>query len=425
MTSQAIAQPHPGATSAKQAGLTTHFSALAGLLAVPGFLQLCISSGLTQSFGQRMQGIAVGWLVLEMTGSEFWLGVVNGAPAISIVLFSLVGGLIADRFEARKVLLLSRAALALTSAATALLVTTGGVQLTHLVVYMLIVVGIAAVDMPVARGLMHDAVGGSRLLGATAAQQVFMNTVSIAAPVAIGLLVGTAGSGSAFWVLGAGYSLAALLVLRGRSTPVAREAPPTRPLSELAAGLAYILRTPIVAALIALAFLVPVAGVYFALVPVYARDVLGVGATGLGVLAASFAAGSLLGSAYLAVQGSMRHRGKKLTLVGVAFGLGMMAFALSQSFLLSCAISLVMGVLAGFWQNTLSATVQIAAAPALRGRVLGVFTMAFQLMGLGWLAAGLLASCFGSEATVFAGGAVFAGASVAVFTLTRQLREID
>jgi MFS family permease len=399
--------------------------ALAALLAVPGFLQLCISSGLTQSFGQRMQGIAVGWLVLEMTGSKFWLGVVNGVPAISIVLFSLAGGLIAERFEARKVLLASRATLALTSAAAALLVTTGEVQLTHLVVYVLIVVGIAAVDMPVARGLVHDAVGGSRLLAATAAQQVFMNTVSIAAPIAIGLIIGTAGSGSAFWVLAAGYSLAALLVLRGRSTPVARQKAPTDPLSDLAAGLAYILRTPIVAALIALAFLVPVAGVYFALVPVYAREVLGVGASGLGVLAASFAAGSLLSSGYLAVHGSMRHRGKKLTLVGVAFGLGMMAFALSQSFLLSCAISVVMGVLAGFWQNILSAAVQLAAAPELRGRVLSVFTMAFQLMGLGWLAAGLLASFFGSEATVFAGGAVFAGASVAVFALTRELREID
>ena len=196
---------------------------------MPGFLQICVSNGLAQSFGQRMQAIAVGWLVLEMGGSAFWLGLINGAPAISIVLLSLVGGVLADRLEARRVLIASRAALSLAAVVIALLAMTGGVQLGYLLAYVLIVVGIAAIDMPVSRRLVLDAVGKGRLLNASAAQSAFRDVVNIATPLAIGMLIGTGGSGAAFWILGSGYALATLLVLRAR--PSAEEAMPTEMVS--------------------------------------------------------------------------------------------------------------------------------------------------------------------------------------------------
>jgi MFS family permease len=372
-----------------------------------------------------MQGIAVAWVVLEMTGSKFWLGVINGVPTISIVLFSLIGGVIADSREARRVLLVTRVALAVTAVMTALLVGSGHVQLSHLLVYVLLIVGIAAIDMPVSRTLMHEVVGSTRLLAAGAAQSVFMNMVNIAAPLGIGVLIGVAGSSAAFWVLGAGYSVAALLVLNGSPTSKAREARSSNPFADVAAGLSYIRRTPAVAALVGLGFLVPVAGVYFAMVPVIARETLNTGPGGLGVLVASFSVGSLLGSVYLAVNGAMRRRGLSLTLLGVVFGCGMMGFALSKSIELSCAISFVMGVTAGFWQNMLSAMVQLVAAPEMRGRVVSVFTMAFQLMGIGWLAAGTLATAFGNEATLIAAGTAFSVLSVAVYAVSKETREID
>jgi hypothetical protein len=92
MTAQTIAQKSQTMVQSQPAGITARLPAVAGLLSIPGFLQLSISNGLAHSFGQRMQGIAVAWLVLEMTGSKFWLGVINGAPSLSIILFSLVGG---------------------------------------------------------------------------------------------------------------------------------------------------------------------------------------------------------------------------------------------------------------------------------------------------------------------------------------------
>jgi MFS family permease len=398
---------------------------LAGLMAVPGFLQISVSNALAHSFGQRMQGIAVAWLVLEMTGSKFWLGVVNGAPAISIVLFSLVGGVLADSRDARRVLIATRLGLAANTMLTALLAATGAIGLTYLVVYVLLIVGVAAIDMPVSRNHILATVGGPRLLAANSMQSVFMNVVNIVTPVTIGVLIGLGGSSAAFWLLGAGYSIGALLILKTRLQAATGEARQSNPVGDVAAGLAYIRRTPCVAALLGLAFLVPVAGVYFAMVPVYAREVLAVGPTGLGVLVASFSVGSLLGSLYLAVNGSIRRRGFKLTVLGIVFGCGMMAFAVSESFVLSCGISFIMGLCAGFWQNMLGAMVQLVAAPEMRGRVVSVFTMAFQMMGIGWLAAGFAASAFGNVATLLVAGSAFTLLSVAVYALSEDTRSID
>jgi MFS family permease len=395
------------------------------LYSIPGFLQLCASNGLAQSFGQRMQGIAVAWLVLEMTGSKFWLGVVNGVPAISIVLFSLFGGMVADSRDARRVLIISRSALAGVAFLLALVVSTGRIELSHLLVYVLIVVGIAAIDMPVSRNLVHDLVGSPRLLSASATQSIFTNVVNIVVPLSIGVLISFGGPGMAFWLLGGGYVVAVLMLLRMQSGSGVMQARHSSPLSDIKAGLAYVRTTPTVAALVGLSFLVPVAGIYFALVPVYAREVLNVGASGLGVLAASFSVGSLIGSIYLARHGGMRRPGLRLTLLGAAFGAGMMAFALSESFLFSCVVSFAMGLTAGLWQNTLGATVQVIAAPEMRGRVTGVFTMGFQLIGIGWLVGGLLAAAFGVEATVLGGGVVFSGLSLAVFVFSKETRALE
>ncbi len=406
--------------------LAKRMPALDALLSVPGFVQLCVSNALAQAFGNRLQALAVAWLVLEMTDSKIWLGLINGAPAISIVLFSFVGGVLADSRDARRLLMLTRASLAVTSLAAAILIESGLIGLECLVVYMLLVVGLAAVDMPVARTLTHDVVGSDGLLGASATQSIFTSLVNMAGPLIIGLLIAQMGAGSSFGLLVAGYAFAVLMLRKTRYAPMARQrGTGSQPVADLLAGLKYIRATPAIATLAGLGFLLPVAGVYFAMVPVYARDVLHVNATGLGTLAASFAAGSLISSSYLAARGKMRHRGIAIAALGVAFGGGMVAFAVSNSFALSCAVSLTMGVIAGFWQNTLSTLVQLVAAPEMRGRVVGVFGMGFQMVGLGWLIGGVLGTLVGVETALVLSGIVFSTVSIGAIGMSTDVRQID
>jgi MFS family permease len=177
--------------------------------------------------------------------------------------------------------------------------------------------------------------------------------------------------------------------------------------------------------LVTLGFLMPFAGVYFALIPVFAREVLDGGASGLGLLVGSFSLGSLAGSIRLITSGPTSGRGRKVISLSLAFGAGMVAFSFSQSLLLSCAISLSMGFMGTYWQNLLTTMVQTEPAPEMRGRALSLFTMGFQLASLGWLLGGATASVVGPELALIIAGGCFAGFSSLVLALNGEARLID
>jgi predicted MFS family arabinose efflux permease len=396
-----------------------------GLLAVPGFLAMSFSNAIVHAASMRVQGMVVAWLVLEMTGSKLWLGIVSGVPSISIVLFSLLGGLLADSRDARRTLIVSRTLLAAMAFVVAVLASSGQMQIATLMLFVLLSVGVMAADMPVARTLVLQAVGSGRLMSAGAANLVTLNLFNVGGPLALGLLIGKAGGGSALFVLSGAYIVALVLLLRVPPADARPAARGTNPLAEVMAGLAYVRSTPLVAAFVAQGFVAILAGVYFGMVPVYARDVLRVGPEGLGVLTASFSVGSLTGAAYMTAHSGLRRRGRLILLLSIVFAVGMVAFAFSGNLWLSCLISFVLGVTAAFWQNTLSAVVQIAAAPAMRGRVLAVFLMGFQLASFGWLLGGVVATLLSPQAAVSIAGVAFGVLSLLIYAACREAREID
>jgi hypothetical protein len=180
-----------------------------------------------------------------------------------------------------------------------------------------------------------------------------------------------------------------------------------------------------VAWLVGLLFLVPVAGIFVAMVPISAREVLDAGPAGLGAIMAAYGAGTVLGSGYLVANGQMRNRGQRVTVVGVLFGLGVIAFAVSDSILVSGLIAFAIGVTAMLWLNTVSAMVQTAAVPEMRGRAMSVGTMGIQLMSLGWLVAGAVSTLAGPLATVMLAGATFIALSLFVYARSADVRAID
>ena len=395
--------------------------AVRALLGVRGFLRLCAGNGLALS-GLRLQSLAIAWLVLDMTGSRLWLGIVVGAPAIAVVGASLLGGVLADSQHARAALRWTRLAMAASAFLAGLLVTTGQVEIGFLMAVALVTAFATAVDMPVGRNLIFDMVGRERLLSGTAMSSMAMNLCSVAGPLVVGFLMGKIGVDAALYVIAAAYVTASILI------PATQRQAPKRdlsPVQELRAGFAYLRSTPCVAWLIPLFFLVPLAGVFFAMVPVYARDVFHAGPGGLGALMAAWGVGTVVGSGYLVVNGQMRNRGPRVTALGVIFGAGMIAFAASSSILVSGAIAFGMGLTAMLWQNTLSAMVQTAAAPEMKGRAMSVGTMGIQLVSLGWLVAGAVSTLAGPVVTVALAGLAFAAMSAFVFTRSADVRAID
>jgi MFS family permease len=396
-----------------------------GLLAIPGFLAMSVSNGVVHSFSMRLHGIIVAWLVLEMTNSKLWLGVVTGGPALAVVAFSLLGGMLADSREAKRTLFVTRALLTAVSLAAAAVAMGGGLSLGLLTLYALLSIGLMAIDMPVARTLVLQAVGPQRLVAAGAANLVTQNLFNIGGPLALGLIITRAGAEPGLFLLAAGYAAAMLLTLRVPRTTATAGPGGSHPLRDIVAGLAYVRATPAVRALVCLGFLVVLAGVYFGMVPVYARDVLRVGPQGLGLLAASFSVGSLGGALYMTARGALQRRGRLVAVLSVVFGAGMAGFALSGDLALSCGISFVMGAVSAFWQNALMAMLQTTAAPKMRGRAVAVFTMAFQLTGAGWLLGGVAATLLSVQAAVLLAGLAFAGLSTLIFALNPEVRRID
>ena len=425
MTTQTIAVNTGIETREARSWLAERFAGPIEILKTPGFAPLGLGNALAQSFSTRMQGIVVAWMVLELTGSSVWLAVVNGLPALAVVLFSLMGGVIADSKDGRRALIGIRSLLTGSAFLALVLAMSGEIRVEHLVLYVLLAVGLASMDAPVGRTLALRTVGAEWLMHANAMQTFGMNIVGIVAPAGIAVLVGTAGAGAGFAVLAVGYAIGALLAVRSRQVEPSATQGTANPMAELKAGLAYVRSAPKVASLVSLGFLMPLAGTYFALVPVFSRDVLGAGAAGMGLLVAVFSLGALLSSVTLIGIGRLRARGHIVLVLSILFGAGMVAFALSQSLLLSCVISFGMGLVGSSWQNILSTMVQTESEPAMRGRALSLFTMGFQLASLGWLIGGLGSSAIGPELTVVIAGIGFGGLASLVFALNHKACSID
>jgi MFS family permease len=425
MTTQAIPVTREQTLPAPTSRIAERLRGPAELVRMPGFLQLVIGNALSHAFAMRMQGIAIAWVVLEMTGSRMWLGIINGVPAISIIVFSLLAGVLADTRDSRRVLLVVRSGLVATAFTGSLLILTGQIRLEYLIIYALVVVGLSAIDLPLARTLTMQMVGPARLMNANATQTMIMNVISIITPMSIALVIGLGGTWAAFSLLGIGYTFGTLFLWKTRLEAPAMERHGSKPLADLVAGLSYVKATPTVAGLVSLGFLMPFVGVYFALIPVFARDVLSSGAGGLGILVGAFSLGSLIGSIRLVTRGTMTKRGCKVALLSVIFGAGMIAFALSESMLISSLISVGMGFVGAYWQNMLTTMVQTESAPEMRGRALSVFTMGFQLASLGWLIGGATASFIGPQAAVIAAGAIFAGLSTLIMATRPEVCQID
>ncbi len=181
---------------------------------------------------------------------------------------------------------------------------------------------------------------------------------------------------------------------------------------------------PHVAWLLFLGCLVIFAGVLLMMFPVYAREVLDVGAKGLGFLMGAYGAGGLLASASIAIMGNVKRQGRVVVLVSVIYGVVMLAFALSTNFQFSLMCSFLMGVGAMFWVNNMNTLMQTLVPEEMRGRVMGIFRITKQSMPLDWLLGGVMATLLGNVVTLVICAFMFIGFNLLAYLRSSQLREI-
>ncbi|HEX5727040.1 MAG TPA: MFS transporter [Longimicrobiaceae bacterium] len=357
--------------------------------------------------GQWMQTTAQGWLVLELTDSSLLLGVVTAAGSLPSLFFTLWAGVIADRVDKRRIIMRAQAAslvLALTLA-----VLTDAERITYpLLLALVLLLGTAtAFEVPTRQSFFAELVGPRDLPNAIALNSAAFNASRIVGPALAGGVIGAAGIAACFYANAVSYLavLVGLLLMRlPPFTPPPRTASTAEHLRE---GLAFIRGDRLVRTLVwTIAGMSVTAFPFAMLLPVFARDVLRVGASGYGWLLAASGAGALSSAIVLAMGLVRVRRGSLLLGASLSFGVFLIGFSLSRSF----ALSLVLLAGAGFTMilnnATINALLQSVVPHRLRGRVMSVYVFMFVGMTpLGALQAGAVAKWLGAPAAVAIGAA--------------------
>jgi MFS family permease len=355
------------------------------------------SGNFVSNIGSWMQNVAQGWLVLQLTNSPFWLGLVGFAQQMPALVFSLLGGVIADRASRRNLLLVTQTTMMLLALLLAVLTGLHWITVRQIVIIAVFAGITMALNAPTYQAALRDLVPREETLNAIALNSIQFNMSRVLGPSLAGFTITGMSIAACFYLNALSY-VPLLFVITRVAFPV-RQSRETHPIRrELAEGFGYVREHHAILVLVILVAMVGMFGLpYLVMMPAFARDVLHVGARGLGYLMTSAGAGALLGGIYLAMLKSHRRRGPVVLGAALAFFAAILLFCLSRQPLLS---ALLLGVVGGTMVAsvaTVNSLIQTLVPDAIRGRVLSMHTMAYLgFTPLGSLLVGALAEHWGT-----------------------------
>ncbi len=377
--------------------------------------------------GTWMQSTAQQWLVYRLTGSPLALGTVMFMGSLPAMLFSLFAGVLVDRADKRRLLVGLQTAMMILALVLAALTFTGVVEYWHLLVLAALLGLVNTLDMPTRQAFTVEMVGKEDLMNAIALNSSMFNGARLIGPAVAGLLVAAIGEAPAFLFNGLSYLAVIAGLLLMRLPPFEPKPGRLRPLADLKEGLGYLVGDRGTLALVLVAAVPSVFGFpATTLLPVIARDVLGLGADGFGGLLSAIGLGALIGAISLAALGHYRAKGRLLTAATFVYSMALAGAAFSRVL----PVTLAALALAGWGMITQLATtntlVQLHVPDALRGRVMSAYLWAVVgLAPLGSLIFGSLAEAWGAPTALLTGAcACLASAAVALVAFP-QVRRME
>jgi MFS family permease len=370
---------------------------------------------LVSVLGSWLQSVAQAWLVYRLTGSSLMLGLVIFIGQAPLLFLSPIGGLIADRYRRRWVVVVTQTTSMVLAFVLAALTLLGHIRLWQILVLAGIQGIISAIDVPARQALVSEMVEADNLLNAVALNSSVFNNASSVAPVIAGFLVATIGEGWCFAINGVTYLpvISGLLMMRleeqrkrrGKQSAVSR----------LREGFRFVHDTaPIRRILVVLAVISLLGTPFTVLMPIFADKILHGGSRSLGLLMSANGVGSLIGSLLLASRGRLYGLGRWIMLGAAGFGLGLVLFSLSHSFWVSLLILVPAGFCTFYVITAANTVIQAMSPDALRGRAISILSaLILGASPFGALMAGYLSQHIGPSLTVGIGGlACIAGAAL-------------
>jgi MFS family permease len=366
--------------------------------------------------GTWMQSMTQGWLVLRLSNSPFYLGVVGAFATLPIFFLSLPAGVLADRMKKRKLLIMTQTAAMILAFILAFLTYTKLVRVWHVMIMALLLGVVNAFDAPTRQSFVKEMVGQDDLLNAIALNSMMFNTARVLGPAAAGILISLVGEAGCFFINGITYlaviaglllmSMQDLVFLSGNHTFFTR----------FKQGVSYVRGNKMVSALILMVSTMSIFGFSYAiLMPVFARDILRAGPSGLGFLMSAIGIGAITAGLGLASR-EAEEKLKYMRAGIVVFFSCLMLFSFSKNlfFSLVCLVGTGWGMISII--TTCNTLLQEIIPDELRGRVLSFYTMMFMgTMPIGSFLAGSLAQGLGVLWTVRIGSVICVIASLFLF----------
>ena len=390
--------------------------------------QLFVGGQFISLIGTWMQTVALGWVVLELTDSPFQVGLVSTLGALPVLLFTLWGGVVADRRNKHRMVLLLQTGMLLEALLLAVLTHTGHITVLWIQVLALVAGLFSAFEIPARQAFVVEMVGKEDLFTAVAINSTVFNATRVIGPAFAGILLAAAGAAVCFYVNAASYLavVAGLVAMRLPAVTVPR--PGGRgDFAALWEGVTWIFSRPLQRTLVIITTSFSVFGFAFVpMLPVFARDVLGAGSAGYGALMSAVGLGAALGAIGAAVWGGRLERERWVLPAAFAFALLLAATGMAPNLGLAFLLLALTGfawVLLAVFTNTI---LQSTSPDELRGRVMGFYS--FMVVGLapfGSIQMGWMAEHFGARAAFVVGGSACAVVALLAWSrLTERLREL-
>lgn len=362
---------------------------------------------LVSNTGSWMQFTALGYLVDQITKEPIYLGLLGLSQAVPRLLFAFLGGVAADRFDRRRMLLWTNCATMISAVLLGLLAISGRIQ-----VWQILAIGAFnslanSFDMPARQSLVPSLVGERQLMQAVGLNTMAFNGSGIFGPSLAGVLIATVGVAGCFFANAASY-LAVLTALWLMDVPPAKAGRQESVGEDIRQGIGLLVRHRHLMAILGIVAAINFFGrPYIRLMPTLAREVLRVGPSGLGLLQAAPGVGTILAVFLLGAIGEAAQKGKLLVGAAMATGAMVVLFALSPWFAASMGLLVLVGTGQAVAMAAANTLLQTSVAPDQRGRIMGLYGMVtFGMLSLGTLPLGALAGVVGVPLTLALGGAV-------------------
>jgi len=370
--------------------------------------------------------VAIAWQVYEITDSPFQLGLTGLFRALPVMLLSLPGGVLADRVDRRKLLIVTQTLAALLSLALALLTSSGQIRVWHIYAVTFLSGAVGIFDAPARTAMIPALVSAEQLASAYALNITWRQIATLGGPFIGGVVISALGLSPAYFIDAVSF-LAVIICLAF----MRREVKPAidkkeSALESVRAGFNFIRENSMILALMGMDTCVQFFGAYRSMMPAFAKDILGAGPVELGALLGVPALGALAGSGVVLAAGNPRRKGKLIIFVTLLYTAGLICFALSRSLSLSLVIVFFLGLVDAIGETLRDTLIQLATPDRMRGRVKS-FDQVFMSAGtyVGHAQMGTAATFIGVPGALILGGCIGSAAVLLVAKFASSLRRID